>query len=122
MLMRSAASLAAGLLIAAAATPAWAQPACANRDQVLDRFQAKFAEKPAALGVVSEDSVLEVLISEKGTWTIIITGSDGASCPVASGIAWENLEAHAGGSKATQAPGETGRVSPQLLAGIENSE
>jgi hypothetical protein len=43
------------------------------------------------MGLVSNGAVLEVLTSDKGSWTIIVTRPDGTSCVVAAGEAWENL-------------------------------
>jgi len=32
-----------------------------------------------------------VLVSEAGTWTILVTAPSGTSCAVASGEAWQSL-------------------------------
>jgi len=97
MSWRNANLLAAAAAALALAAPAMAQNVCAERSRVVDQFRSEFNESPAAVGLVSEDTLLEVLTSEKGTWTIIITRPDGASCLVASGVAWQSV-----GSKASQ--------------------
>ncbi|MDP7547755.1 MAG: hypothetical protein QGF20_10715 [Alphaproteobacteria bacterium] len=40
----------------------------------------------------SNGTVVEVLASESGSWTIILTKPNGASCVVATGQAWETIE------------------------------
>lgn len=74
-----------------AATPAMGQSMCGERSRAVDQFRSEFNESPTAVGLVSPDTLLEVLTSEKGTWTIIITRPNGASCLVASGVAWQTL-------------------------------
>jgi hypothetical protein len=54
----------------------------------------KFKENPAAVGQVDASAVVEVFVSETGTWTIIATGTDGKSCVLSAGEGWEiNLAA-----------------------------
>lgn len=74
------------------ATPAMAQTVCSKRDTFLKHLGEGYAEAPVAMGLASNGSVLEVLASDKGTWTIILTMPDGRSCVVASGEAWEEIE------------------------------
>lgn len=72
-------------------TPASAQTVCGERSQFLHRLSKSHSESPVAMGLVSSGSVLEVLASENGSWTIIVTMPTGNSCVVAAGEAWENL-------------------------------
>lgn len=96
MILRSAAPLVSALAALLFAAPAAAQSMCGERNRVVDQFRKEFHEAPAAVGLVSEDTLLELLTSEKGTWTIIITRPDGASCLMASGVAWEAVGSNAG--------------------------
>ena len=41
------------------------------------------------MGVTASGRVLEVVVSEEGTWTIIITMPNGLACGIASGDSWE---------------------------------
>ena len=43
------------------------------------------------MGLVSNGSILEVLASKDGSWTISVTRPDGMSCVVAAGEAWEDM-------------------------------
>ena len=82
------ASVLAGTLASSAA----AQMVCSERDKFLKHLGDGYAEAPIAMGLASNGTVLEVLASTKGTWTIILTKPNGLSCVVASGEAWEAIE------------------------------
>jgi hypothetical protein len=82
-----AVGLAAGTPIADAQT----RPnACADRDKVVERLAEKYGETLQSLGLHQNNSVLEIYASEDtGTWTILITRTDGKACLVAAGQMWE---------------------------------
>lgn len=75
------------------AIPAHAQPmACDDRAKVLDHLESKYDEKPTALGMATNGSLVEVVRTESGsTWTIVITNPNGTTCLMAAGSHWENL-------------------------------
>ncbi|WP_372833383.1 hypothetical protein [Puniceibacterium confluentis] len=81
----------ATFLTAWPAGPAVSQPAnCAPRANVVDRLASKFGETRQSMGLGTNNSVIEVFASdETGTWTITVTRTDGISCLVASGQAFE---------------------------------
>ena len=81
----------AAALVTALSLPAMAQTVCGERNKFLNHLSQSYKEAPAALGLVSNGTVLEVLVSKGGTWTIIITKPGGLSCIVAAGEAWEDL-------------------------------
>jgi predicted methyltransferase len=84
---------AAAAFIALAPGLAQAQQApCASREKILSKLGKDFAEHPVSLGLSSNGTVVEVLASESGSWTIILTKPNGASCVVATGQAWETIE------------------------------
>lgn len=65
---------------------------CGTRATVLDYLSTKYSEKPIAMGVAANGSLIEVLSSKKGsTFTIIVTVPDGKTCMVAAGEGWEDL-------------------------------
>ncbi|MFV1850108.1 MAG: hypothetical protein ACMZ66_05310 [Thalassospira sp.] len=73
---------------------AQASPVCGDRSKVLDSLSKKYSEEPVAVGVTSNGGVIEVLKAPDGqTWTILFTYPNGPSCLVASGEAWQELEA-----------------------------
>jgi hypothetical protein len=82
--------LTAGVVLAAAARPGVAQvPPCAPHDSMVSTLGETFHEQQRAYGLIGPRAILEVFVSDKGGWTIIVTGSDGFSCIIAVGIDWE---------------------------------
>jgi len=71
---------------------AMAQMVCSERAKFLKHLGDGYSEAPVSMGLASNGSVLEVLASQKGTWTIILTMPNGTSCVVASGEAWEIVD------------------------------
>ena len=79
------------LIVLFASFPAIAQQVpCAEREATLRKLAKNYGENQVALGLTSDGNVLEVLASDNGTWTIIVTTPQGRSCGVASGEAWSN--------------------------------
>ncbi|WP_417624971.1 hypothetical protein [Paremcibacter congregatus] len=75
-----------------------ASPVCGDRAKVIDSLNAKYAEEPVAVGVTANGGVIEVLKSPHGeSWTILFTYPTGPTCLVASGEAWQELEAKISG-------------------------
>ena len=69
------------------------QMLCADRPAVLTQLDGAYHERPTAMGLVHNGTVLEVLSSEDGSWTIIVTAPNGISCLLASGDYWQALPA-----------------------------
>lgn len=89
-----AAAVLAAFLIPLPAFGQMARPGavCGERGKFLTHLGQNHKETPAAMGVTASGRVLEVLTSEDGTWTIIITHPNGVTCMVAAGQAWEAVE------------------------------
>lgn len=60
------------------------------RGRVLFQLENRYQEEPVHMGLASNGSVLEVLASPSGSWTIIITRPSGLSCIMAAGENWED--------------------------------
>ena len=78
-----------GGLLAVTATQSQAANFCANRAEMVKSLADKFKENPTAVGQINGDAVIEVFVSEKGSWTILATGTDGKSCVLSAGESWE---------------------------------
>ena len=50
--------------------------------------------------MIDNGSVLELLTSRGGSWTILVTAPDGTTCLMATGENWENIPKLALGPKA----------------------
>ena len=72
-----------------------AQQSCATRDKVVERLSTGYGESFVGGGLQSETKIFEVWFSEKeGTWTILMTKSDGTSCIMAAGTNWREADAY----------------------------
>ena len=76
-------------LLAMTATPSPAASFCANRTEMVKSLSDKFKENPAAMGQINGSAVVEIFVSDNGTWTILATGTDGKSCVLSAGEGWE---------------------------------
>ena len=78
-----------GGLLTVTATPSPATSFCANRAEMVKSLADKFKENPTAVGQIDGSAVIEVFVSEKGSWTILATGIDGKSCVLSAGEGFE---------------------------------
>ncbi len=76
-----------------AAAPAKAngimQVPCAKREDLIKLLGAKYSEKVANTGVTAVGHLVEVFVSDKGTWTVVSSQPTGISCILAAGSSWE---------------------------------
>jgi hypothetical protein len=68
------------------------QVPCGERDKIRTKLGKDYAERPVSLGLSSNGTLIEVLASKSGSWTMIYTMPDGASCVVATGQSWEDIK------------------------------
>lgn len=73
----------------AQSTPTTSIERCGPRADMAAELERTFQEKPQALGLVDKSAVVEVFVSDAGTWTIVATGTDGTSCILSAGEGWE---------------------------------
>jgi hypothetical protein len=65
---------------------------CAPRETVVARLAEGYGETRQSIGLGANNAVIEVFASdETGTWTITVTSTDGVTCLVASGQAFEEV-------------------------------
>ncbi len=82
------------------AAPAASQTACtAERAEMIKNLSGNYQESPVAIGLTRDGAVLEILASETGSWTILITRPNGVSCMVTSGQAWDTIRLPIKGQK-----------------------
>ncbi len=87
--MARALLLAAGLVCVG--TLAHAEVVCHQRADFVTELGRKYLEAPVAYGLTSTGQVIEVLASGNGSWTLIVTSTDGTSCALAAGEKWAKL-------------------------------
>jgi hypothetical protein len=90
--------LAAGLILAAPAAASAQFAACGERAQIVDQLKTKYNEARQAVGLIATSGAAELFVSEKGTWTMLVTLENGKSCIVAAGHSWDSAPTLAQGT------------------------
>ena len=54
-------------------------------------LNGKYKEQRRGMGIASRVGVMEIYVSAKGTWTVVMNMANGMSCIVAAGRDWEEL-------------------------------
>jgi hypothetical protein len=62
---------------------------CGERAGIVDQLKTKYQETRQAVGLISNVGAAELYVSEKGTWTMLMTLSNGKSCIIAAGHSWD---------------------------------
>ena len=70
---------------------ALAQPVCGSHQSIAENLKKSYTETPVSMGITSGSGIIEAFSSPKGTWTLVITQSNGVSCLIAAGQDWEEL-------------------------------
>lgn len=86
MLTRTSLLIGAALL---AGTSAAAESLCGTREDLLKQLAAQYQEAPVGIGLASNGSVVELLTSTAGSWTLMVTPPNGPSCLIGTGEAWQ---------------------------------
>ncbi len=94
-----------GAAMLAAAMPvvsASAQPLlCTERMALLKELKGKYEEERHGLGIAAGDrGAMEFYVSKSGSWTIIMTMTNGSACIVAAGHSWQVVPVVAQGPEA----------------------
>ncbi|MGI9434587.1 MAG: hypothetical protein ACR2Q4_07145 [Geminicoccaceae bacterium] len=90
-------TLGAAVLVSATAllaTPeAAAQQMCLIRDDAIEQLGKKHGETVTARGLTQKGrAMIELLTSEQGSWTLVITDVNGRSCIIGVGEAWQSIK------------------------------
>lgn len=79
-----------GLLLPA--VEASAAPKCGDRNELIRVLKDKYREEPRALGLSTRGTAMfEIYTSKSGTWTIVMTTTNGLACIMAAGHSWEMM-------------------------------
>ena len=87
----------AGAAVSAHSEPAAAASRCAPHDDIVKVLNKKYQETRHALAVVSATAVMEIFLSPEGTWTMLVTNTQGIACITASGEAWQDVKVEVAG-------------------------
>ncbi|AZO11044.1 MULTISPECIES: hypothetical protein [unclassified Mesorhizobium] len=63
---------------------------CAPRSEVIKALGDKFHESEAGRGLINPNVVLEIFVSEQGSWTVLASDTKGQSCVLSVGEGWDS--------------------------------
>ena len=78
--------LAAGMALP---MPAAGQALCASRDGFIAGLEQQFGEYRRIQAVTTAGALMEIFVSDSGSWTILVTLPGGPACLVAAGQGWQ---------------------------------
>ena len=62
---------------------------CAERDTLGGFLERTYHEHRDALGVTPSGHLVELFVSDKGSWTLVLSMANGISCIISSGQGWQ---------------------------------
>jgi hypothetical protein len=71
---------------------------CGDRAKIVEQLKTKYQESRQAVGLISDNGAAELFVSEKGTWTMLVTVASGRSCIIAAGHNWDSAPTLAQGT------------------------
>ena len=71
---------------------------CGERAQIIEQLKNKYQETRQATGLIATNGAAELYISQKGTWTMLVTVASGKSCIIAAGHSWDSAPTLAQGT------------------------
>jgi hypothetical protein len=71
-------------------TPGIAATTCSDHESMVKILGKRYNEALSNYGVSGQKNLVEVFVSKVGTFTILVTRTDGISCVVATGDNWES--------------------------------
>jgi hypothetical protein len=84
------AALAAAIVSSAGSASAF-EIQCAKHDQIAGRLAKKYSERPVGAGTIGDERYMQLFVSPQGSWSVVVTKTDGESCIVAAGANWESM-------------------------------
>ena len=75
-----------------AAPASSAENICGKRDEIVSRLESGYQEYNSAMGMSTNGGLVELYTSENGTWTLMLSQPNGASCLIAAGENWESFK------------------------------
>jgi hypothetical protein len=69
---------------------AFAATQCGPHERFTALLDQQFQEGRHGIGLAGAQAVIELFVSDKGTWTMTSTGTNGLTCIIASGEGWQH--------------------------------
>ncbi len=90
--MRIIFGLIAASVLFLSASSANAEQFCAPRNEAVIQLEKQFGELVSGRGLAANGKrMIELLVSENGSWTVLISDLNGRSCVMASGENWQGI-------------------------------
>ena len=67
------------------------QPRCTDHTRFTNHLKNKYGETQVGMGFVSPTDIIEVYVSKRGSFTVLVTKPNGKTCLVAAGRGWEDI-------------------------------
>lgn len=65
---------------------------CGARTEIIQLLESQYDEGRVAVALSQKNTAaFEVFVSKKGTWTIMMTTTEGTTCIMAAGHSWETV-------------------------------
>ena len=77
--------VAAVLTLAFASSDVMGQVACGKREAMLKHLGKMYQELPRLSAISRDNNLLEIIVSPKGTWTVLRTSPRGQTCIIDAG-------------------------------------
>lgn len=84
------ATLLAATAVTGGTASANAAAQCAARSDVIKALGDKFHESEAGRGLINPNVVLEIFVSDQGSWTVLASDTKGQSCILSVGEGWDS--------------------------------
>lgn len=82
------------LVLLSSAAEAQSPQQCGQREKILEILEVKYGETRRSIGLTAQGAVVETFASEDtGTWTVSVTFPQGRMCLIATGQAFEAVQA-----------------------------
>ena len=65
---------------------------CGEREAMTQQLAEQYQERSESMGLTSDGNLLEVYLSEQGTFTVLLVSPKWVACVVAAGEAWEQKD------------------------------
>jgi hypothetical protein len=85
-----------GMAVILTVLPASAQVPCGDHDEAIKHLAEKYNEHPQGIGISAQGAAVELLVSESGTWSVLVTEPGRPTYLVASGESWHTVETKPG--------------------------
>lgn len=64
---------------------------CAPRYEIISGLTDDYDETQVSIGLDKFGNVVEIFVSDLGTWSFIVTRPDGVTCIISAGQNWERI-------------------------------